>query len=130
MSRAVVDSSILLAILRGEPHADHFLDKDTWVVVSTVNLAEVISRLISFTSEREAWREALDLPDEIVSFDVDQARLAGNLIQRTRRLGLSLGDRACLALGLTLGLPVYTADRAWSGLENEPELGLEVRVVR
>jgi PIN domain nuclease of toxin-antitoxin system len=53
---------------------------------------------------------------EIVDFDSEQAKIAGWLLPQTRLRGLSLGDRACLALGLALKAPIYTADRAWKEL--------------
>lgn len=61
-----------------------------------------------------------------VDFDGDQALLAGQLRRQTRHRGLSLGDRACLALALTQKGTVYTTDRAWLSLE----LGLEIRITR
>lgn len=127
MSRAVVDSSILIAILRREPNAEQFMKRVTQTVVSTVNAAETISKLIGWGASNEtAWHDVRMLSDEIVSFDERQCRLAGELIRETQPFGLSLGDRACLALGLAEGLPVYTADRAWRGVN----VGVEVHVVR
>jgi ribonuclease VapC len=61
-----------------------------------------------------------------VDFDKSQAKTAGALLPQTRSIGLSLGDRACLALGMTLKAPIYTADRAWKKLR----LGVEIRVIR
>ena len=90
-------------------------------------LAEVISKLVSVgLSAMEAWDVAKTVMDRIVPFDEQQSRVAGELIQETKRVGLSLGDRACLALGLVLKLPVYTADRVWEDLQ----VGVEVFVVR
>ena len=127
MIRAVVDSSVLLAALRGEPNADQFLDGIDEAVVSTVIVAEVVSKLVSVgLSTEDAWRDATTAMDQIVDFDEQQARLAGELIQKTKQSGLSLGDRACLALGLVLKLPVYTADRAWKNVR----VGVEVHLVR
>jgi PIN domain nuclease of toxin-antitoxin system len=62
----------------------------------------------------------------VVDFDAAQARVAGDLRSLTRAQGLSLGDRACLALAQALGLPVMTADRAWASLEVE----IKIRTVR
>jgi len=127
MNRAVLDSSILLAYLRNEPVANEFLMSDTKAVVSAVNLAEIHSKLISQgASEQDAWTDAKRLVDEVVPFAEEHARLTGSLIGRTKRYGLSLGDCACLALGLMLDLPVYTADRAWKDVE----AGVRVHVVR
>uniref|UniRef100_UPI0026EC9071 PIN domain-containing protein n=1 Tax=Phenylobacterium aquaticum TaxID=1763816 RepID=UPI0026EC9071 len=76
--------------------------------------------------ELEALSVVLNLPCEVVPFDMDMAILAGAMQQRTRRQGLSLGDRACLALALREGLPVLTADHAWA----EVEVGVEIRMLR
>ncbi|BAI93472.1 PilT protein-like, fragment [Arthrospira platensis NIES-39] len=63
---------------------------------------------------------------KIVPFDKPQAHIAGMLRTITKPLGLSLGYRACLGLGLVLNQPVITADRQWSQLN----LNLEFRVIR
>ncbi len=127
MIRAVVDSSVLLAYIRQEPVSDTFLFTDIEAVVSTVNLAEIVTKLITQgASVEEAWLDAAESADEIVPFSEEQAKVAGALIERTRQHGLSLGDRACLALGKVLELPVYTADRAWA----EIDAGIEVHVIR
>ena len=127
MSRAVVDSSVLLAYIRKEPRAHEFLLPEIETVVSTVNLAEVVTKLIlDGAGEVDAWADAMRLADEIVPFDLEHARVAGSLVKQTRRHGLSLGDRACLALGMLLHLPVYTADRVWE----QVDLGVDVHVVR
>jgi len=61
-----------------------------------------------------------------VSFDEEQARIAGDLVTQTRHLGLSLGDRACLALGMALKVPVYTTERAWKNVK----VGVRIHVIR
>ncbi len=86
-------------------------------VASTVNLSEVQSKLVSRGwAPHEAWEDATSPVREAVPFDAEQARIAGDLIADTRPLGLSLGDRACLALALTLEAPAYTCERAWKRL--------------
>jgi PIN domain nuclease of toxin-antitoxin system len=65
-------------------------------------------------------------PIEWIAFDAQQSALVADLLLRTRHLGLSLGDRACLALASTLGAPALTADEAWTKLD----LGVEVQLVR
>jgi ribonuclease VapC len=74
----------------------------------------------------EAWEDATSPVREAVSFDEQQARIAGDLVIQSRPLGLSLGDRACLALGIVLGVPVYTAEKAWKKLK----AGVRVHVIR
>jgi PIN domain nuclease of toxin-antitoxin system len=51
---------------------------------------------------------------------------AGMLRRTTRAVGLSLGDRACIALGSRLSAPVFTTDRRWQTLK----VGVKIRVVR
>ena len=73
-------------------------------------------------TSQEAWEDAISPLQQVVPFDEEQARIAGDLVLQTRPLGLSLGDRACLALAMALKAPVYTADTGWK------KLGLSVRV--
>ncbi|MBI5419505.1 MAG: type II toxin-antitoxin system VapC family toxin [Deltaproteobacteria bacterium] len=96
-------------------------------VISSVNWSEVVQKSIA----RNVWDESIRADLEalglsILPFTREDAEGAARLWQRTRTRGLSLGDRACLALGLRLGLPVVTTDRAWRGAVP----GLDVRVVR
>ncbi|MBI3974050.1 MAG: hypothetical protein HY332_22460 [Chloroflexi bacterium] len=75
----------------------------------------------------EAIRAALDLLGlEVVDFDAALAHVTGWLRPVTRAAGLSLGDRACLALGQQRRLPVLTADQSWQSLS----LGITVQVIR
>jgi PIN domain nuclease of toxin-antitoxin system len=69
---------------------------------------------------------AASLITEVHDFDQQQARITGDLIFKTREFGLSFGDRACLALGIALGVPVCTTDRAWERLN----LGIEIHLIR
>jgi PIN domain nuclease of toxin-antitoxin system len=94
---------------------------------STVNLAEVHGKLVQrgFSLD-DAWAAANWAIQESVAFTAEQAKTAGDLVLQTRSLGLSLGDRACLALGIALHAPVYTADRAWKDLR----LGIRIHVIR
>jgi PIN domain nuclease of toxin-antitoxin system len=115
MNRIVLDASAILAVINGEPGAEKLTPALlARAVASTVNLAEVQTKLVSrgWTSE-QAWEDATSPVREVLSFDEEQARIAGDLVTQTRHLGLSLGDRACLALGIALHVPVYTAERAW-----------------
>ena len=127
-NRVVLDSSAVLALLNREPGADKLpAELLSTATCSTVNLAEVHSKLVSRgISEREAWSASLSSIGECVDFTQEQARIAGDLVVQTRSLGLSLGDRACLALALDMGAPVYTADRAWKRLK----LQIPIHVIR
>jgi PIN domain nuclease of toxin-antitoxin system len=79
----------------------------------TVNLAEVHSKLVGRGIPGEAaWEATISLVHEVVTFDSRQAALVGMLVAQTKPFGLSLGDRACLALALVLEAPVYTTERS------------------
>src|SRR5215469_1502007 len=100
MSRIVLDASAILAVIHREPGHEkltpHLLGD---AVESSVNLTEVHSKLVgSGWSSDEAWEDATSPIREVVSFDEEHAKIAGDLITQTLPLGLSLGDRACLAL--------------------------------
>jgi len=128
VSSIVLDASALLAVLTNEPGGKkltpQLLDA---AVVSTVNLAEVQSKLVrEGAAPDEAWEHILSPIREAAEFTREQARIAGNLVAETSAFGLSLGDRACLALGIALGAAVYTADRSWKGLR----LGIRIHYIR
>jgi ribonuclease VapC len=128
MNRIVLDASALLAVLNQEPGSEN-LSPDILLraTLSTVNLAEVHSKLVRRgVPAEEAWEDATALIAEAVPFTEEQARIAGGLVAQTQSLGLSLGDRACLALALGMKAPVYTMDRAWKNLK----LGVRIHVLR
>jgi ribonuclease VapC len=128
MNRIVLDASAILAVIGGEPGAEKLTAALlSRAVGSAVNLAEVQAKLVSRGwDSRQAWIDATSPVREVVPFDEVQARVAGDLVIQTRLLGLSLGDRACLALGIVLGVPVYTAQKAWANLKGNSR----VRVIR
>lgn len=118
MSEAVLDSSAVLVLLLGETGAAAVMAVLPGALLSTVNLAEVVSKLGERGMPADQARAAIEtIGVEIVDFGVDQACLAGELRGRTRALGLSLGDRACLALALARDLPAVTADAVWARLD-------------
>lgn len=128
MSRIVLDASAVLAILNQEPGEERLTPELlSDAVTSTVNLAEVHGKLVGVgLSEEEAWEAAVSPVREAVPFSSEHARIAGGLVMKTRALGLSLGDRACLAVGMTLKAPVFTADRSWKKLK----IGVRIHVIR
>lgn len=132
MSSSVLDASALIAVLNGEPGGAYVEQAITkGAAISTVNLAEVVTRLVQRGLDREAVDEALsETPLEVVPFDEDQAYRTGLLQPATRPAGLSLGDRACLALAEQRGLPALTADRAWATLQLDTQVGIQVDVIR
>jgi ribonuclease VapC len=130
MSRIVLDTSTLLAILHAEPGAEVFTKKFGLLenaTMSAVNVAEAYGKLVGRGIDPEdAWEAVIAPIPEILDFDTEQAKIAGWLLPQTRSLGLSLGDRACLALGIALKAPIYTADKAWKNLR----LKVSIHVIR
>jgi PIN domain nuclease of toxin-antitoxin system len=128
MNRVVLDASAILAVIGGDPGAEKLTpDLLARAVGSAVNLSEVQAKLVSRGWPFEqAWEDATSPVRQVLAFDEAQARVAGDLATQTRHLGLSLGDRACLALGIALKVPVYTAEKAWKKLN----VGITVHVIR
>lgn len=127
MSQIVLDSSAILALLQQEPGADRVAALIDHAVASAVNAAEVQSKLIRDGMPADEARLAFStcLPI-VVPFDEAHAGTAAALISQTRPYGLSLGDRACLALALAMDAPVYTTDKAWAQLK----IGADIHLVR
>ncbi|MBD2547324.1 type II toxin-antitoxin system VapC family toxin [Planktothricoides raciborskii] len=130
---AVLDASALLTYLQGEPGADAVADALIQkAVISAVNWAETLSKLAERGQDPDAvttqLREQGLLDQALIIYSVDEelGRHIAKLRTATRSLGLSLGDRACLALALKLNLPALTSDRIWETLS----VGVEIRVIR
>ncbi|MBN1191165.1 MAG: type II toxin-antitoxin system VapC family toxin [Dehalococcoidales bacterium] len=127
MAEAVLDASALLALLNSEPGADMVAEVLPGSIISAVNLSEVVAKLIDAGIPQEIVRQVIEpLGLEIEPFDEKQAYLAGFLRSETRDAGISLGDRACLSLGKTLGLDIYTADKSWKAFS----IGINIRTIR
>lgn len=125
MASAVLDSSAVLAVLNDEPGADAVVAILDDAVVSTVNYAEVVGKLVergSSYGQAQAALRAIALTT--VDFDIALARRTGALRAGTIRRGLSLGDRACLSLAEREGVPAVTGDRAWVGAVSSVEVRL------
>ena len=115
VNNAVLDTSAILALLLDETEADQVSTVLPGVLLSTVNLAEVISKFCERGMPADqALLAVTSIGVEIVPFETEQARLCGELHPLTRSLGLSLGDRACLALARLRKFPAITADTAWA----------------
>lgn len=126
MSEFVLDASIILAVVLGEHRSSRFAPSVSRGLVSAVNLSEVVARLSELgipEPEIRGYLNGLELIS--VPFDSGDAWATGLLRRRTRHEKLSLGDRACLALAISRGLPALTTDAAWGRLG----LGKTVRVV-
>jgi ribonuclease VapC len=128
VSKIVLDASAMLAVLNREPGSEKLtVEMLSNAAASTVNLAEVQTKLVSRGGDPdEAWEDVLSIIQIFVPFTAEQAKTAGELVAQTRALGLSLGDRACLALGAELNAPVYTTDRYWKNLR----IGVRIHVIR
>jgi ribonuclease VapC len=114
---AVLDASAVLALLGDEPGADRVAAAVVGgAAVGAVNLAEVLTKLSDFGMPLSEAVDVLDgLGLQVVAFDAGAAHATAALCASTRARGLSLGDRAALALAATLGVPVLTTDVAWVG---------------
>ena len=124
---AVVDSSAVLALLQNEAGSGTVSQLIYGALLSAVNLTEVHAKLIQKGLPASlSWKRIVSLQCDVSFFTDEQARIAAELIQGTRTLGLSLGDRACLALAIQRKAVVYTTDAAWKNLD----LGIEINVIR
>ncbi|MCC6734603.1 MAG: type II toxin-antitoxin system VapC family toxin [Bauldia sp.] len=127
MTDVVLDASVVLAAILEEPGHQAVLELDTPALVSAVNLAETCARLVDRGYDQASVRMSLGLINmRVVDFDAEQAFISAELRPATKASGLSLGDRACLALAHQRGATALTADRAWANLSTP----VEVRVVR
>jgi ribonuclease VapC len=124
---AVLDASAVVALAHGETGAETIEPLVDGSCISTVNWSEVARVCLAVDRDPDALRAVLvDAGCRTIEFTVDDATLAARLWESTRNAGLSLADRACLALATRLDAPALTADRAWAGLD----VGVEVIVVR
>jgi len=134
----VLDASAFLAYLNQEPGAEEVAQLMVeGSFISAVNLAEVYSKVAEWGQDAHLLEEALVNQGllggvvEVVPFRPEDALPVAALRPLTKVQGLSLGDRACLALALRLGLPVLTTDTAWQkAAVQKAAVGLEIRVVR
>jgi len=127
MASAVLDASVLLAHISGEKGSETVPKLASGALLSTVNLAEIFAKLLerNFTAN-EAGEAIYGYRFDPVPFDRELARRAAVLRPLTKAFGLSLGDRACLALAQRERLPALTADKSWTKLS----IGIEIRVIR
>ncbi len=124
----ILDASALIAYLADEAGADIVEEAiKTGAIISTVNLSEVAVKLLSRSAKKEDLRNALQaLGIATITFDEEQAYCAGELFIQTQRAGLSLGDRACLALAKVKQGVALTADTAWARID----IGVRVELIR
>ena len=123
----VLDASALLCLIFGEAGDGRVEEVMAGAKISAVNYSEVIAKLIDRGMASDGLLgELADLDLNVVSVDRRQAELAGLLRAQTRAAGLSLGDRACLALAVVSNGTAITADRAWAKVD----VGVKIEVVR
>ena len=118
MSKFILDSSALLALIQHEKGWEKVLNILDDSLINTVNYAEVVTKLFHYSvSEPEIEDILKNLKLNLVNFDEIIAYESGKLIKATQKYGLSLGDRACIASGLIKKMEIITADKIWSKLE-------------
>jgi ribonuclease VapC len=133
VSSFVLDASAFLAYLQNEAGSSvveaALLQRAS---MSVVNWIEVLSKVADLGDDPQALTQDLEAQGvlgqdlEIVAMNQADALAIAQLRPLTKSIGLSLGDRACIALGERLGLPVLTSDRVWASLD----LGAEIRLIR
>ena len=130
MDKVVLDSSAVVALLYDEPGSAVVQARLRGAAICTVNLAEVGDFLVRSSAGRREDMEraiaALDLlvydPDAALALDVSE------LLPLTRSVGLSLGDRFCLALAKRMERPVLTGDHIWREIADK--VGVQVELIR
>jgi len=132
MSQVVVlDASAIIAFLQGEPGENLVRQalQDKQCLVSAANQAEVIAKALDRGATTLAIQHVLsDLAYTVIDIKAEDGVQAGWMRESTRKIGLSLGDRLCLAVAQRLTAQVLTADRPWAGLAKS--LGLDIRCIR
>lgn len=129
MGTVVFDSSVIIALIENEPGAK----------VASPHIANALTLSVNFTEAVTFFAKKIDNPEHlhgllrpfvenVIPYTFEAAFMAGQMIRQTIPFGLSLGDRACLALALTRKLPVLTADRVWQELEHI--LDIQVELIR
>jgi ribonuclease VapC len=127
VAEAVLDASALIAFIRREPGADKVAKVLAGACISAVNLAETLGKMVEHGKPlEETAYQIVRLRIAVIPFDEQQARVAASFWKPTRDVGMSLGDRACLALGLNLSLPAFTTEESWT----KCNLGVEVVKIR
>ena len=130
MSKQVVlDASAIIALINKEPGWEIVRDVLPYSLMSSVNVAEVAKFLIHYNNynKDEARLIIEQIIDEIINFSPKQAYISAEIFSETKNLGLSLGDRSCLALAIDSECPVYTADQIWKKLELDK---ISIKIIR
>ena len=127
-NRVILDASALLALIQEETGAEIIKPLLKFSVMSAVNVTETLSVLQRTNiSPEEGLTLITDIVPTIVPFDLEQAEQVAKLHPLVQPQGLSLADRACIALGIKLQIPIYTADRIWDELKLD---NIDIRLIR
>lgn len=128
MQRIILDASALIAVICEEKGAEKVEPYLPIALISAVNFAEVASFLSNTKGlESKSIKSLLDdLALDVIHYDQEQAYITADLRTKTKHCGLSLGDRACLALAITQQHPVLTADKTWAKLNSK----IDIRLIR
>lgn len=124
-----LDASTLLAVFNRETGFEAAGALLPGSFVTAVNFCEALTKGVERkvpVAEVEEWLRYSQIT--VVPFGRELAVRAAELRAPTRSLGLSLGDRSCLAMAMQRQLPVLTADRIWKQLEQP--LGIHIRLFR
>ncbi len=124
----VLDASALLAFLREEPGAAMVEAVLETSILSAVNWSEVVQKALAYGIGVDGMQSDLQaLGLAVLPFTPEDGEIAGRLWPATKASGLSLGDRACLALAIRFSVPVLTSDHIWKELRID---GIEVELLR
>ena len=128
MTRAILDSSAVIAFLKREQGGAKVREVITGAQICTVNIAEVVGHFVRNGTPMHVVDTMLKpFSQAIVGADDALARKAGSLQAFTSSAGLSLGDRFCLAVAIRENLPAWTADRQWMKVADA--IGVEVVLI-
>ena len=128
---SILDASAVLAFLQGEPGDDIVrlaLQSDS-CVVTAANQAEIIAKIVDRGVDAVVLKTVIDqMGYPVIDVTAQDGECAGWMRKQTRVIGLSLGDRLCLAVAKRLKAVVLTADRPWLAMAQP--LGLDIRCIR
>lgn len=125
--KVIFDSSVFITLVTKEYGWEQIQKLVPKAVMSAVNVAEVTRYFIERKGITKDQVSSIinKIIDTVVAFEQDQAYLSAEIVHKTKLYGLSLGDRACISLGLLTGYPIYTADQVWKKLAI-PNLNIEL----
>jgi PIN domain nuclease of toxin-antitoxin system len=127
VTSVVLDASAVLAVMNSERGADIVLAALSDAAISAVNYSEVLKKIIERNTPVQPVLDFMGgWPIEIVAFDETLAAVSAGLYLQTKEHGLSLADRACLALGIQRNCKVLTSERRMA----LPSLSIKVKLIR